>query len=634
MVKRPREQDRGTPFIQQDPRKLKAQPPATNLPLAPPDSRAQQISSIALGLLGIAAWIAIGTGRGIGIERWVLIAAAAACAAIPAVSRSIGAALRRISAPSNWSASRAAIIIAIVAAGYFVLTAFNQDRDLFPKTHDDCSYVIGMQMLARGRLWMPGLALPDFFDAFYILVRPVYCSLYFPGTALLYVVAIWLHLPLWLLPALASGAVVGLTYRILVELIDGAAAALGALILISLSWFRVYSVLVTSHIPMLLLGLLLVWAWLRWRAGHRHCWAAAMGVLAGWAAITRPADAVVYALPVGVMVLWEIARRRPPRWTSAIAIMLLSAAPFLALQIVFDIGVTGHALRAPYGFYLERDQPGSSYGFHSYKEAMQPRSTLSEKREFYDRWVRPYLRGHTPAHLPALWGRRYLPMLVDTTMQCRLLLLFVPIGLLALRNRGRTIVFSTLPLFLLVYAFNPFFLEHYALLVIPAVVMLIVLGVRSLASAWPRFGETLLAMSAAAIVMISLTSFWEINRLISSPQTAVSDETFHSPFLRFVNTELPRHLDVPAAVLFRYHSGHFFEEPVYNWDVAWPDNAPIIRAHDLGEARDRELFAYYARTQPDRTIYRCDFDPAKVTDPQGPLKLDRLGTARELARMK
>ena len=29
-------------------------------------------------------------------------------------------------------------------------------RDLFPKTHDDCSYMIQMQMLARGRLWMRG----------------------------------------------------------------------------------------------------------------------------------------------------------------------------------------------------------------------------------------------------------------------------------------------------------------------------------------------------------------------------------------------------------------------------------------------------------------------------------------------
>ena len=51
----------------------------------------------------------------------------------------------------------------------------------------------------------------------------------------------------------------------------------------------------------------------------------------------------------------------------------------------------------------------------------------------------------------------------------------------------------------------------------------------------------------------------------------------------------------PAVILFRYHPGmNFFEEPVYNTDVAWPDDAPIIRAHDLGWPRDRQIVEYYA----------------------------------------
>jgi hypothetical protein len=83
----------------------------------------------------------------------------------------------------------------------------------------------------------------------------------------------------------------------------------------------------------------------------------------------------------------------------------------------------------------------------------------------------------------------------------------------------------------------------------------------------------------------------------------------------------------PAVVLFTYQPGSPIpEEPVYNTDVAWPDNAPIIRAHDLGPARNPEIFAYYAKTQPDRTFYI--FDWSKVQSAEGPLKL--LGTAREL----
>jgi hypothetical protein len=67
-------------------------------------------------------------------------------------------------------------------------------------------------------------------------------------------------------------------------------------------------------------------------------------------------------------------------------------------------------------------------------------------------------------------------------------------------------------------------------------------------------------------------------------------------------------LEKPAVVLIRYHPGDdFFREPVYNWDVPWPDDAPVIRAHDLGPARDGEIFEYYARRQPDRNFYLFDF---------------------------
>src|SRR5205085_1281309 len=154
-------------------------------------------------------------------------------------------------------------------AAYFIFTAFHQERDLFPKTHDDQSYLIQMQMLAHGRLWMPQHPLADFFDTFYVLARPKYASLYFPGAALMYVPTIWLHLPTWLMPALVAGAIVGLVYRLVTEIIDGVAGALAAVLMVSLSWFRMFSVLLTSHEPVLLMGLLLVWAWLRWREAGR-----------------------------------------------------------------------------------------------------------------------------------------------------------------------------------------------------------------------------------------------------------------------------------------------------------------------------------------------------------------------------
>ena len=69
----------------------------------------------------------------------------------------------------------------------------------------------------------------------------------------------------------------------------------------------------------------------------------------------------------------------------------------------------------------------------------------------------------------------------------------------------------------------------------------------------------------------------------------------------YVHPNLPH---TPAVVLFRYAPGkdnpHI--EPVYNTDVAWPDDAPVIRAHDLGPRRNIEIFRYY----PERAFYSCD----------------------------
>ncbi len=136
---------------------------------------------VILGVVGAILWLAIGAGRGIGTTRWILIALGAIVAGIGPVARIVVAGLDRIRHPSRRAANISAVLIWLGAAGYFIVTAILQGRDLFPKTHDDCSYAIGMQMMARFRLWMPAHPLADFFDSFYIVVRPVYCSLYFPA---------------------------------------------------------------------------------------------------------------------------------------------------------------------------------------------------------------------------------------------------------------------------------------------------------------------------------------------------------------------------------------------------------------------------------------------------------------------
>ena len=111
----------------------------------------------------------------------------------------------------------------------------------------------------------------------------------------------------------------------------------------------------------------------------------------------------------------------------------------------------------------------------------------------------------------------------------------------------------------------------------------------------------------------------------------VDDETFRSPMMRVLHDQVDRSDLAPAVILFRYHpelsqdgDNSCKVEPVYNTDVAWPDDAPIIHAHDLG-SRNIEIIRYYAEHQPDRAFYL--FDRGNPADP-----LHRLGTASELAK--
>lgn len=596
--------------------------------------RSRQVWTVLLLGLGAALWLWVEYraealhGHGLGPVRWLLIGTAAAAGWFPGIRRVVVGALHRIRNPLPRALERATVAIGFAAACYFVFTAFYQDRDLFPKTHDEGSYIIGLRMLARGRLWMPQHPLADFFDTFYVLVRPVYASLYFPGTALLSVPGDWLGWPTWVIPVLAAGAVVGLVYRLVTELIDGVAGALAAMLLVSLSWYRMLSVLMFSQIPLLLLAMLLVWAWLRWRRDGATGWALAIGAFAGWAAIVRPLDALCYAVPVGVAIVYDLRRFPSRRKFLTPALVVAGALPFLSLQLYFNQNVTGSFTQTPYTYYLQRDQPGTSFGFHAFDPSAQPESRLAQKRDYYAGFMANAIREHQPGTFLKTWSMKSLPMLFDTTLPARFLVMLVPVGLLGLTDARRRTLFAALPLFVVGYALNPFFLEHYAAAVIPAVGLSLLLGLRAIADAWPRWSDHVTTSGTLVLLVVSLTSLYELNPLATALDRKaarhlheIDDETFRSSVLRAAR-DAEALVEKPAVILFRYPPGaNVIEEPVYNTDVAWPDDAPVIRAHDLG-ARNAEIFTYYAERQPDRMFYRFD---------RATLVLTPLGRAKDLA---
>ncbi len=525
--------------------------------------------------------------------------------------------LDRLRDPSQRQRRWIAVGVFVISVSYILLTSALQGRDFVPKFHDEFMHLLQMRMLAQGRLWLAEHPLADFFETFHVLVKPVYASIYWPGTALLYLPVVWLHLPCWIGPLLVAGFSAALFYRIVTELIDGVAGLLGVLLLLSLGTFRFLALVVISHGVIIALGLAIVWTYLSWRANpRRYGHAAILGALIGWAAITRPIDAIAFALPVGVAVIMDLRKLALP--SRAIAFNLLAIAlaamPFLALQFIENVGVTGHLFRSPYQVYAEQDSPSLKMGFGPVDPQARPKSSLPQKQLFYEIFLLPEIEKHTLGNIPATWWHDRIPLLIRVTLPSAILLPLLALSVLNLRQNRRWVLWAMWPIFCLLYVFFPFLLRHYAVVAAPAILLGVLLGKDWIEARWPnaRVRVTL----TLAVALLAIVALPEIDRDVI--------DDYARPTMVFAAKDLPRLVNPPAIVLFRFARGaNFHEEPVYNIDSANPDDAPIIRAHDLGVERDRELFDYYARRQPQRTVYLFDRSTRQLVE---------LGKVADLAR--
>jgi hypothetical protein len=276
------------------------------------------------------------------------------------------------------------------------------------------------------------------------------------------------------------------------------------------------------------------------------------------------------------------------------------AMPFLLLQLVFNIGVTGSWHRTPFQMYADRDYPGSALGFHPYDPSARPVSKLPQKQKFHDQWTIPAILGHTPAKVASNWLEKGFRDTLGNTLPHRLMIILLPVGILGLICRKRLTLWLTIPLFIVLISLYIWILPHYAMIIIPALFMTILLGARRLEDCWPPIRRYVGTFFTLGLVILSVTETFEFNRL-------VRDELFDPSGLRDIQNKLEKLEHKPAVVLFHFPpEGNPHEEPVYNTDVAWPDDAEIIRAHDLGEQKNEELYRYYAQHEPNRAFYIYD----------------------------
>ena len=229
-------------------------------------------------------------------------------------------------------------------------------------------------------------------------------------------------------------------------------------------------------------------------------------------------------------------------------------------------------------------------------------------------------REHTLKNVLETWyAVRFKQIRLDTLPDTDLFIL-LPLALAAKWDIRRVTLLATMVLMLVVYLFYIFHFDQYLVPVMPAMICIVLMGWEGLERAWPRYRHRIGALVAAALIGFSLAALPEFSSRVWALPTLCEPA-------KQINHDLSA-LTMPSVVLFPFsgpgHSVDWF--PVYNDGVAWPDDARVVRANDLGDNQNWKLYDYYARIQPDRRFY--------VYEPTAPGELRNLkfiGTARELA---
>ena len=173
-----------------------------------------------------------------------------------------------------------------------------------------------------------------------------------------------------------------------------------------------------------------------------------------------------------------------------------------------------------------------------------------------------------------------------------------------------------LPLLVGSYILYPVYWHHYTIVAASAVVALIAMALGEFVCLRGQWRSICLVAGYLAMLAVIVPTFPELGG--PSPDQKLSSAT-----LKFVNDILPGAVKAPAVLLVKFVSKDDPQiEPVYNIDTPWPDDAPMIKAHDLGWPKNQEIINYYAAHQPRRNFYELD----RATN-----QVRFLGTAADLA---
>ena len=334
------------------------------------------------------------------------------------------------------------LLIGAVTAG--IMTWLFGGLDQVANIHDEAAYLLQGKIYAGGHWVAPGLPLPEFFEQYHVFVTPILTPKYPPGHAFLLVPGIWLGLP-GLMPVLLLGLCGALVFEVPKRLTNPWIGLLTWLL-----WLTALGTLdfLPSYLSETTTSALWMLGWLalvRWMEDDRSEWLVLLAFAIGLGFITRPVTMLLFAIPVGAVVLVRISRRNAWR---ELRIPFGVGFVFLAIWCLWCQRTTGSIFSAPYGLYSRYYFPDDVMGFGL--TGLQPLRHLNPDMAQFNEYVQTLHRDYTLANLPSALRERTIAIAANMWATRAM---FLPLAALALITTSASLWFALGSAVLLVLAY-------------------------------------------------------------------------------------------------------------------------------------------------------------------------------------
>jgi hypothetical protein len=262
-------------------------------------------------------------------------------------------------ATRGWLDGRRPVIAAAVFSALAVFAVWGSLRPV-PVMHDEWAYWLQADQYAHLHWKVASPAVPEFFEQFYVLVSPVFAAKYPPGYAMMIAPGFALGIPA-LMPLLIAGLTGALVFALARRVAGNIAGALTWVLWLGTFGNLRFRAAYFSETTTSICWLAAWWALLEWRETRRTRWMVVLAVAIGWGAITRPATMLVFAIPVGVVVVRDVIATK--LWRELI-IGVAAGTLVLGVLPLWSHGTIGSWRTTPLALYTKQylpfDIPGST----------------------------------------------------------------------------------------------------------------------------------------------------------------------------------------------------------------------------------------------------------------------------------